>query len=77
MIVHSKTLAELFDLLGGGTITFWGLLTEWLFWMEVREGGLREGGSGAAAGVPAWGERPKAGQGREGGEHHWGLHHLD
>ena len=35
MIVHSKTLAELFDLMGGGTVTMWDLLSEWFFYLEL------------------------------------------
>ena len=31
----SVRLQELFDLIGGGTITFWGLLGTWLFWLEL------------------------------------------
>lgn len=35
MIVHSKTVAELFDLMGGGEITFVDLLSDWFFWLEL------------------------------------------
>lgn len=35
MIVHSKTLAELFDLMGGGEVTLIDLLGDWLFWSEL------------------------------------------
>ena len=36
MIVHSKGLAELFDMLAaGGDLDFVGLLQTWLFWVEI------------------------------------------
>lgn len=35
IIVHSKALAELFDLLFGGAISFVGLLSSWFFWVEL------------------------------------------
>jgi len=40
MIVHSKTLAELFDLVGSGEYTIFGgdapaLLADWFFWLEL------------------------------------------
>jgi len=35
MIVHSKVLAELFDMMAAGTIGFWGLLSSWFFWLEL------------------------------------------
>jgi hypothetical protein len=35
MIVHSKVLAELFDMLAGGAISFGGLLTHGFFWVEL------------------------------------------
>lgn len=35
MIVHSKALAELFDMLFGGKLTFVELMTSWFFWVEL------------------------------------------
>jgi len=35
MIVHSKALAVLFDLLFSGEITFVAMMTSWLFWVEL------------------------------------------
>lgn len=35
MIVHSKAIAELFDIVGGGALSFGELLATWLFWVEA------------------------------------------
>ena len=35
MIVHSKALAELFDMMIGGVISFGGLFSSWFFWLEL------------------------------------------
>tara|TARA_B110001452_G_scaffold262925_2_gene263617 strand:- start:627 stop:2096 length:1470 start_codon:yes stop_codon:yes gene_type:complete len=35
MIVHSKAIAELFDIVGGGALSFGELLATWVFWVEA------------------------------------------
>ena len=35
MIVHSKALAEVFDMMAGGQISFLQLLSSWFFWTEL------------------------------------------
>ena len=35
MIVHTKALAEIFDMLAAGRFTLWQMLTDWFFWVEL------------------------------------------
>jgi hypothetical protein len=35
MIVHSKALAEMFDMVAAGKLTLLGLLRRWFFWLEL------------------------------------------